>query len=47
MQLYRSHLFDEGIEAPIVMPPLGNAKNQVNLYHHTQESTIDKVKQIA
>ena len=26
------------------MPPHGNAKNQVNLYHCTQKSTTDKLK---
>ena len=40
-------LFDEGTEVPIVMPPHGNAKNQVNPYHYTQKSTIDKLMQIA
>ena len=41
------YLFDEGTEVPIVMPPHGNAKNQVNPYHRTQKSTIDKLKQRA
>ena len=37
------YLFDCGIEVPVVLPPHGNAKNQVTPYRRTQKTTLDKL----
>ena len=39
------YLFDRGIEVPVVLPPHGNAKNQVTPFRHTQKTTLDMLKQ--
>ena len=38
------YLFDEGVEVPVILPPLGNAKKQVTPYCRTQKTTFDKLK---
>ena len=38
------YLFDAGVEVPVIMPPHGDSKKQVTPYHHTQKTTLDKLK---